>query len=47
LAITAIAAGLASFAVAVPIVIGASNSGNEVVDCGDDRACVEEQRSDD
>lgn len=46
-AITAIAAGLAAFVLAILIVARAEQSGNQPVGCGDNQACLEEQGSGD
>ena len=43
-AVTAIVVGLVYCALLIPIAIRAERSGNEPVDCGTDRACLEEQR---
>ena len=44
-AITAIAAGLVALALVIPIVISASNSEDEPVDCGNNQACLDRQQS--
>ena len=46
-AITAIAAGVVALALVIPIIISATNSGNEPIDCGNNQACLNEQRNGD